>query len=124
MAKILVIDDTEQNRILIRQVLTFHGHEVLEADSGFEGIRLVADQGPDLVLLDLHMPVMDGFSVLRQIRATPELSKTKVIAVTSLAMNSDRGKILEAGFDEYVTKPIDTRNFFLIVNDVLGGGVL
>lgn len=120
MAKILVVEDNEQNRILIRQLLTFHGHDLLEACDGAEGIRLIADQHPDLVLMDLQMPVVDGFSVLRQIRAMPGLSKTKVVAVTSLAMKGDREKALEAGFDEYITKPIDTRNFPRIISKVLG----
>lgn len=123
MAKILVVEDNEQNRILIRQILTFHGHEVLEVSNGSEAIRLMEGQRPDLVLLDLQMPVMDGFSVLRHIRLTPGLRRMKVIAVTSLAMKGDREKALEAGFDEYITKPIDTRNFPILISKVLGGGL-
>ncbi len=74
---------------------------------------------PDLILLDLQMPVMGGFAVIRELRKTPELSKLKVIAVTSFAMKGDREKALEAGFDEYVTKPIDTRKFVEIVKNIL-----
>jgi len=74
---------------------------------------------PDLILLDLQMPVMGGFAVIRDLRKTPELCKLKVIAVTSFAMKGDREKALEAGFDEYVTKPIDTRKFAEIVKNIL-----
>jgi two-component system cell cycle response regulator len=74
---------------------------------------------PDLILLDLQMPVMGGFAVIRELRNTPELSRLKVIAVTSFAMKGDREKALEAGFDEYVTKPINTRKFVEIVKNFL-----
>jgi len=88
-----------------------------------EGIRLIKAQHPDLVLPDLQMRAMDGFSVLRQIRMTPELRQVKVIAITSLAMKGDRENALEERFDEYVTKLIDTRKFTVIIKDMLGRGV-
>ena len=109
--KILVIEDNEQNRILMRQILKYHGHEVLEAENGETGLVMAREHMPDLILLDLQMPVMGGFAVIKTLRNTAELSKLKVIAVTSFAMKGDREKALEAGFDEYVTKPIDTRKF-------------
>jgi two-component system cell cycle response regulator len=74
---------------------------------------------PGLILLDLQMPVMGGFAVIRELRETPELSKLKVVAVTSFAMKGDREKALAAGFDEYVTKPIDTRKFVELVKNIL-----
>src|SRR5271169_4978927 len=117
--KILVVEDNEQNRILMRQILKYHGYEVLEAADGAAGLKLAREHMPDLILLDLPMPVMGGFTVIRELRNTPELNKLKVIAVTSFAMKGDREKALEAGFDEYVTKPIDTRKFVEIVKNII-----
>jgi two-component system cell cycle response regulator len=117
--KILVIEDNEANRMLVRQILKYHGYEVLEAADGAAGLEMAREHMPDLILLDLQMPVMGGFAVIRELRETPELSKLKVIAVTSFAMKGDREKALEAGFDEYVTKPIDTRKFVEIVKNIL-----
>ena len=117
--KILVIEDNEANRILMRQILKHYGYEVLEATDGISGLEMAREFMPDLILLDLQMPVMGGFAVIRELRKTPELSKMKVIAVTSFAMKGDREKALEAGFDEYVTKPIDTRKFVEIVKNFL-----
>ncbi len=119
--KILVIEDNEQNRILMRQILKHQGYDVLEAVDGAAGLEMAGKHMPDLILLDLQMPVMDGFAVIRALRKTPELSKLKVVAVTSFAMKGDREKALEAGFDEYVTKPIDTRKFVVIVKSILPG---
>ena len=119
LRKILVVEDNEQNRILMRQILKHHGYEVLEAADGAAGLAMAGEHMPDLILLDLQMPVMGGFAVIRELRKTPELSKLKVIAVTSFAMKGDREKALEAGFDEYVTKPIDTRKFIEIVKNIL-----
>ena len=119
--KILVIEDNEANRILMRQILAYHGYEVLEAADGAAGLAMAKEHMPDLILLDLQMPVMGGFAVIRELRKTPELSMLKVIAVTSFAMKGDREKALEAGFDEYVTKPIDTRKFVELVKNILPG---
>ena len=117
--KILVVEDNEQNRVLMRQIFTHHGYEVLEATDGLTGLEMARVHMPDLVLLDIQMPVMNGYMVIRELRNTPELKKVKVIAVTSFAMKGDREKALEAGFDEYVTKPIDTRKFPELVRELL-----
>jgi CheY-like chemotaxis protein len=117
--KILVIEDNEQNRILMRQILTYHGYDVLEAADGLTGLEMARAHTPALILLDIQMPVMNGFMVIRELRNNPELRKIKVIAVTSFAMKGDREKALQAGFDEYVTKPIDTRKFPELVKQVL-----
>jgi len=113
--KILVIEDNEANRVLMRQILKYHGYEVLEAADGAAGLAMAKEHMPDLILLDLQMPVMGGIAVIGELRKTPELCKLKVIAVTSFAMKGDRERALEAGFDEYVTKPIDTRKFVELV---------
>jgi CheY-like chemotaxis protein len=117
--KILVVEDNEQNRILMRQILTYHGYDVLEARDGLTGLEMARAHMPALILLDIQMPVMNGFMVIRELRNNPELRKIKVIAVTSFAMKGDREKALQAGFDEYVTKPIDTRKFPELVKQVL-----
>jgi CheY-like chemotaxis protein len=117
--KILVVEDNEANRMLMRQILQHHGYEVLEAADGAAGLAMAREHMPDLILLDLQMPVMGGFTVIRELRKTPELSRLKVIAVTSFAMKGDREKALEAGFDEYVTKPIDTRKFVELVKNII-----
>lgn len=117
--KILVVEDNEQNRILMRQILTYHGYDVLEATDGLTGLEMARAHTPALILLDIQMPVMNGFMVIRELRNNPELRKIKAIAVTSFAMKGDREKALQAGFDEYVTKPIDTRKFPELVKQVL-----
>jgi len=117
--KILVIEDNEQNRILMRQILTYHGYDVLEATDGLTGLEMARAHMPAVILLDIQMPVMNGFAVIRELRNNPELRKIKAIAVTSFAMKGDREKALQAGFDEYVTKPIDTRKFPELVKQAL-----
>ena len=117
--KILLIEDNEQNRILLRQILIRHGYELLEAMDGLTGLAMARAHMPDLILLDIQMPVMNGFMVIRELRNDPKLVKIKAIAVTSFAMKGDREKALQAGFDEYVTKPIDTRTFPELVKRVL-----
>jgi CheY-like chemotaxis protein len=117
--KILLIEDNEQNRILMRQILGRQGYELLEARDGLTGIEMARAHMPALILLDIQMPVMDGFMVIRELQNDVELRKIKVIAVTSFAMKGDREKALKAGFDEYVTRPIDTRTFPELVKQVL-----
>jgi two-component system cell cycle response regulator DivK len=117
--KILVVEDNEQNRILMRQILTHHGYDVLEAADGLTGLEMARENMPALILLDIQMPVMNGLAVIRELRSDPALRKLKAIAVTSFAMRGDKEKALQAGFDEYVTKPIDTRKFPELIRQVL-----
>jgi two-component system cell cycle response regulator DivK len=117
--KILLIEDNEQNRILMRQILARQGYDLLEARDGLTGIEMARAHLPALILLDIQMPVMNGFMVIHELRNDAELRKIKVIAVTSFAMKGDREKALQAGFDEYVTKPIDTRTFPELAKQVL-----
>ena len=107
--KILVVEDNEKNLILIRDILRYHGYDVYEACNGEEGIRKAKECVPDLILMDIQMPVMDGFTALKALKEMPETKNIKVIALTSFAMAGDRGKIMQAGFDDYISKPIDTR---------------
>ena len=108
MSKILVAEDNLPNRELIREILETCGHQVIEACDGQQALDKLAGDLPDLVLLDIQMPVLDGYAVLRQLRQNPRLADLKVLALTAYAMQGDREKALEAGFDGYLTKPINT----------------
>lgn len=117
--RILVVDDNENNRILMRDILKFHGYEVIEAENGGEALKKAKEEKPDLMLLDIQMPVMNGFTAIRKIREDNELKDLIVIAITSFAMKGDQEKALSAGFDGYITKPINTRKLPEIVQNFL-----
>ena len=107
MSKILVAEDNLPNRELIREILEACGYEVIEAGDGQQALDKLEENLPDLVLLDIQMPVLDGYAVVRKLRQTPRLASLKVLALTAYAMQGDREKVLEAGFDGYLTKPVD-----------------
>jgi CheY-like chemotaxis protein len=109
--KILYIEDNEQNLYLVTFILEKHGYEVCSATDGQEGIDLAARVKPDLILLDIQLPRMDGYAVARQLRSNPELEKTPIVAVTSYAMAGDRDKALAAGCTGYIEKPINPDTF-------------
>lgn len=108
--KLLIVDDNDLNRVLLRDLLRFYGYEVIEADNGAAGARMAREQRPNLVLLDIQMPVMDGYSTIAAMRRDPALANVNVIAITSYAMPGDREKMIAAGFDGYIPKPIDIRS--------------
>lgn len=118
--KILVIEDNPMNRQLIADILTYHNFTVITADNGESGIAMTKEQMPDLILLDLQMPGMNGFETLRQIRDDPRIQGMKVVAVTSYAMAGDRKQVLAAGFDGYIAKPLDTKEFPKTVKKMIG----
>ncbi len=105
MKKIAVIEDNPDNRLLLRAILE-ERYQINDYESGFEALTALPAQPPDLVLLDISLPGMDGTEVLKKIRAEPALSKLPVIALTAHAMSGDREKYLSLGFDNYVAKPI------------------
>jgi len=107
MIKVLVAEDNAVNRELLREFLEMRGYTVLEASDGREALKLVDDAQPDILLLDLGMPVMDGFATIRQLRQNPEWAPLPVLAVTAYAMRGDRERVMEAGFDGYLSKPVD-----------------
>ena len=109
--KILVIEDNEQNLYLIRYILEACGYEVYSALDGREGIATAASLLPDLILLDIQLPIMDGYEVARRLRQNPSLTDTPIVAVTSYAMPGDREKAMEAGCTGYIEKPIDPDTF-------------
>ncbi len=107
MKRVLLAEDNPMNRELIRDMLEASGCEVIEADDGEEALRKLRETPPDLVLLDVQMPRLDGYAVLSHVRADPRLARLPVIALTAYAMRGDREKVLAAGFDGYVSKPVD-----------------
>ena len=109
--KVLVIEDNEQNLYLIRYILEESGYEVFSAADGQEGIDRAASLLPDLILLDIQLPFMDGYAVARKLRRNPDLAATPIVAVTSYAMPGDREKAMEAGCSSYIEKPIDPDTF-------------
>ncbi len=113
--KILVIEDNEQNLYLVTFILEKNGYSVFQAKDGRIGINLANKVKPDLILLDIQLPVMDGYTVARELKRNPELSKIPIVAVTSYAMAGDREKILAAGFEGYIDKPIKPETF---VNEI------
>jgi len=109
--KILVIEDNEQNLYLVRYILEQKNFEVFVSMDGESGISAAASLKPDLILLDIQLPVMDGYAVARSLRRNPELEETPIVAVTSYAMQGDREKVMEAGCNGYIEKPIDPDTF-------------
>jgi two-component system cell cycle response regulator DivK len=107
--RILVVEDNERNLKLVRDVLRFAGYEVIEARSGEQGVALASECSPDLVLMDLQLPHMDGTEALRLLRESPLTRHVPVVAVTAFAMQEDRDRAFQAGFDGYLEKPISVR---------------
>ncbi|HEV8473129.1 MAG TPA: response regulator [Methylomirabilota bacterium] len=116
---ILVVEDNEKNRKLARDVLVHQGYRVVEAESAEDGLRLVLEQRPGLVLMDIHLPGIDGIEALRRLRDDPSTRAIPVMAVTASAMTHDRAKIIAAGFDGYQSKPISVRPFLAAVRELL-----
>lgn len=117
---ILIVEDNERNRKLVRDVLAFHGYRLAEAETGEDGVRLARELRPDLVLMDIQLPGIDGIAALGQLRGDPATRAIPVIAVTASAMTQDRQKIMAAGFDGYQSKPIRVREFLDAVRQALG----
>jgi len=119
MKLILIIEDNEKNLKLVRDVLQVKGYATVEATSAEDGIRLAAERTPDLILMDIQLPGMNGIDALRVLRADPSTATTPVIAVTASVMQQDRNLITDAGFDGYVSKPINLKEFLEAVRGAL-----
>jgi two-component system cell cycle response regulator DivK len=125
---VLIVEDNPKNMKLARDVLRFHGFDTLEAVTGAEAIRLAADHAPDVILMDIQLPDMDGDAALTDLRANPATASIPVVAMTAFAMREDRERLLAAGFDAYVSKPIDIKEFPKVVRSfcpaarAVGGG--
>lgn len=107
MSKILLVEDNEMNSDMLSRRLQRKGHEVLVAMDGAQGVNLAQSENPDLILMDMSLPVLDGWEATQQLKASPETSGIPIIALTAHAMAGDREKCLEVGCDDYETKPVD-----------------
>jgi two-component system, cell cycle response regulator DivK len=119
--KILIVEDNENNRSLLKDILIFHGYEIEVASDGQEGVKLARKLMPDLILMDIQMPGMDGMTAGSLLKGDPTTSGLKIIALTSFAMRGDKEKFMEAGFDGYLSKPINTRELPGLVKQWLDG---
>jgi two-component system, cell cycle response regulator DivK len=115
MSLILIVEDNDKNLKLVRDVLQVKGYETIEAGTAEDGIRLAHERKPDLVLMDIQLPGMSGIDAIGVLRADPATSAIPVVAVTASVMQHDRNKITEAGFDAYVGKPINLKEFLATV---------
>jgi len=119
-SRILVVEDNLDNMTLIVDVLTSLEYEVFQATDGLIGVEMTRDLRPDLVLMDLSLPKKDGWTAAREIKAQTDLSKIPIIALTAHAMKGDKERALEAGCDDYITKPINLQELASKLDDYLG----
>ncbi len=117
--RILVIEDTEDNRRILRDLLTNAGFELIEASDGESGVAMAEQHRPDLILMDIQLPVLDGYEATRRIKANPALRHIPIIAVTSYALSGDEAKSRAAGCDGYVAKPFSPRQLLAKVREFL-----
>jgi two-component system, cell cycle response regulator DivK len=117
--RILVVEDQEDNRRILRDLLTSVGYEIVEAVTGEDGVRLAEMDAPDLILMDIQLPGLDGYEATRRIKANPALAHIPIIAVTSYALSGDDAKAREAGCDAYVSKPFSPRALLAKIREFL-----
>jgi two-component system cell cycle response regulator DivK len=115
--RILVVEDHEDNRRIMRDLLTSSGYEVIEAVTGIEGVSAAETYRPDLIVMDIQLPGIDGYEATRQIKANPNLQKVPIIVVTSYALSGDDVKAFEAGCDAYVAKPFSPRDLLAKIRE-------
>ena len=118
--RILVIEDTDDNRRILRDLLSNAGFELIEATDGEQGVAAAAAERPDLILMDIQLPVIDGYEASRRIKANPELRHIPIIAITSYALAGDEQKTAAAGCEGYVAKPFSPRQMLAKVREVIG----
>jgi two-component system, cell cycle response regulator DivK len=122
-AKILYIEDEFHNRVLVQRVLMASGFEVVEAENGQEGIKLAQQVGPDLILMDINLPDIDGYEATTRLKQMEQLNNVPIIALTANVMKGDREKTLSAGCDGFISKPIDVDRLPEQINEFLAGKV-
>lgn len=122
MTTILLVEDNERNRKLVRTILEFRGYEVVECDDGEPSLELARKHRPALVLMDIQLPTMDGITALLRLRADPETAAIPVVAVTASVTPGERDRVVAAGFNGYVAKPIDVATFGDMVDKHVGAG--
>ncbi len=118
--RILVVEDTEDNRQIVRDLLTSVGYEIIEAVDGGAGVEAAVRDKPDLILMDIQLPVFDGYEATRRIKANPDTQGIPIIAVTSYALSGDEDKAKAAGCDAYLAKPFSPRQLLAMVRDRIG----
>jgi two-component system cell cycle response regulator DivK len=121
MKKVLLVEDSADNRGLIRQIAEMLDVELLEATNGEEGVRMAQALHPDLILMDLSLPVLNGWEATARLKAAPDTAHIPVVALTAHAMEGDEAKARAAGCDGYVTKPISVPTFSQMLDQMLGG---
>ncbi len=117
--RILVVEDQEDNRRILRDLLNSAGFDMIEAEDGQQALTAVAEHRPDLILMDIQLPLLDGYEATRRIKANPDLRAIPIIVVTSYALSGDEGKAREAGCDAYVTKPYSPRQLLAKIREYL-----
>jgi two-component system, cell cycle response regulator DivK len=117
--RILMVEDTEDNRQIVRDLIASVGYELLEACDGAAGVAMASEHKPDLILMDIQLPVLDGYETTRRIKADPALKHIPIIAVTSYALSGDEAKTREAGCDAYIAKPFSPRQLLATINRFL-----
>ena len=122
MNTILIVEDNEKNMKLARDVLQAKGYATIEAVTGEEGVRAAIDKKPNLVLMDIQLPGIDGIEALRQVRADPACAAIPIVAFTASVMQSDRSQIQAAGFDGFLSKPINLKEFLETIKRLLESG--
>ena len=122
MSTVLIVEDNEKNMKLVRDILQHQGHATLEAVTGRDGVAMAVTRQPDLILMDIQLPDIDGIQALREIRAVPALDVVPVVAVSASVMPDEQHKIVSSGFDAFITKPINLKQFRETVQRFLAEG--
>lgn len=117
--RILVVEDNEMNMQLFEYLLEEGGFEIIKATTGEEALKLATESKPDLILMDIHLPGMDGLSVVRELKAGGEMEGVPILALTAHAMRGDKDRFLQAGCDGYISKPIDVKTFIPSIQQFL-----
>jgi two-component system cell cycle response regulator DivK len=120
--RILIVEDQEDNRAILRDLLSQAGYDLIEATDGGQGVDLAQKERPDLILMDIQLPVIDGYEAARRIKGDAQLKGIPIIAVTSYALSGDEAKARAAGCDGYVTKPFSPRQLLAKVREYMPGG--
>ncbi len=118
--RVLVVEDQEDNRRIMRDLLNNAGYEVIEAVTGDEGVAKADSHQPDLILMDIQLPGIDGYEATRRIKAKPELADTPIVVVTSYALSGDDAKAFDAGCDAYLSKPVSPSKILATIREFLG----
>lgn len=117
--KVLLVEDNHMNKVLVREILTLSGYEIIEAMSGTEAIKALTRERPDIILMDLHLPEMDGITATRIIKSEERNRSIPVLALTASAMRGEEDQILNKGFDGYVAKPIERKKLLEAISEKL-----